>query len=86
MLIGYTSYMTNSNDKESKDSSSRSKRFVAGIIFDTSWRMFVPIIGLAVLGVIIDNEMVTKPFATIAGIIIGVTVSAVLVARQIRKD
>lgn len=50
---------------------------------DTTWRMFVPTVGLTVLGLVIDNHLPTKPWITITGIIVGVIVSAWLVQRQL---
>jgi len=54
-------------------------------IGDTTWRMFIPIIGLAILGVVADLHLHTKPWLTVVGIIIGVAIASVLVLRQIRK-
>lgn len=56
-----------------------------GTIADTTWRMFVPTIGLTVMGVILDNSFGMKPWCTIIGIIIGVGVSGLLVWRQLRQ-
>ncbi len=50
---------------------------------DTTWRMFVPTIGLTILGLVIDNHLPTKPWMTIAGIIIGVIIATWLVRRQL---
>ena len=53
-------------------------------IGSTTWRMFVPTIGLTVLGVIGDNTFSTKPWLTITGIILGIAFAAVLVGRQFK--
>lgn len=54
-------------------------------IGDTTWRMFVPTIGFTILGVIADNSFKTKPWMTIAGIIVGVVLATLLIRRQLKK-
>jgi hypothetical protein len=56
-----------------------------GTIADTTWRMFVPIIGLTILGVFGDNTYHTKPWLTMSGIVLGVAIASLLVIRQIKK-
>lgn len=50
---------------------------------DTTWRMFVPTIGLTVLGLVVDNHYPTKPWATVVGIVFGAALAAWLVRRQL---
>ncbi len=52
---------------------------------DTTWRMFVPIIGLMVLGLLADQWLHTKPWAMIIGLAAGVYLAALLVKRQFKK-
>ena len=59
-------------------------------IGDTTWRMFIPSIGLTLLGVWADGrfytitgESATAPWLMIAGIIVGCTVSFLLVKKQL---
>lgn len=54
-----------------------------GTIADTTWRMFVPIIGLLLFGFWLDNRYATLPWATIVLTIIGIAVAAELVRRQL---
>ena len=49
---------------------------------DTTWRMFVPIIGLTVGGLLLDKQFHTTPWIMIIGIILGVALAAALVRRQ----
>lgn len=56
-----------------------------GTIADTTWRMFIPTIGLTLLGVLGDNTYRTTPWLTTSGIILGVALASVLVIRQIKK-
>lgn len=55
------------------------------IAADTTWRMFVPIIGGTALGVWADNVFATKPWATIAGITVGIAIAAWLVHQQMNR-
>lgn len=55
------------------------------IAADTTWRMFVPIIGGTIGGVWADNTFATKPLWTIVGVSVGVVVAALLVRAQLRK-
>lgn len=50
---------------------------------DTTWRMFVPIIGLAVGGLLLDKQFHTTPVLMIIGIVLGIILAAVLVRRQL---
>ncbi|HMI09779.1 MAG TPA: AtpZ/AtpI family protein [Candidatus Saccharimonadales bacterium] len=52
---------------------------------DTTWRMFVPVIGLLVLGLFVDQWLNTKPWIMIIGLILGVGLAALLVKRQFNK-
>ena len=54
-------------------------------IGDTTWRMFVPTIGLTVLGVYIDKSINTLPWCTLAGIAVGSVIAGMLIRRQLKK-
>lgn len=56
-----------------------------GTIGDTTWRMFVPTIGLTVAGVYADKSFGTKPWLTAGGIILGAAIAGMLVKRQLQK-
>ena len=51
----------------------------------TTWRVFLPTIGLTFLGLWLDNVINMKPWLTFGGIAIGVIVAAVLVWLQVAK-
>jgi hypothetical protein len=59
--------------------------FLLGTMADTTWRMFVPIIGLAIAGVALDVNLHTKPWLTIIGIVLGIAIASVLVLRQVKR-
>lgn len=54
-------------------------------IADTTWRMFVPSIGLTLLGIWCDNKWQTTPWLMFAGIILGLLLAALAVWLQYRK-
>lgn len=53
-------------------------------ILDTTWRVLVPGIAGTSLGLVLDHTWHTTPFVMIAGLVIGVALSAVLVMRQLK--
>ncbi len=58
---------------------------LAGTMIGTMWRMFLPTIGLTLLGLWLDNVSGMKIRWLLAGIISGAIISAILVALQIAK-
>jgi len=48
---------------------------------DTTWRMFIPMVGFTLLGVWADHRLGSKPWLMILGIIVG-TVGAILLVRK----
>jgi hypothetical protein len=54
-------------------------------IADTTWRMFIPTVGLTILGLLADKALKTTPWIMIVGIILGAYLAYVLVRRQIKK-
>lgn len=58
---------------------------LARTMIGTMWRMFLPTIGLTLLGLWLDNVSGTKMRWLLAGIISGAIISAILVALQIAK-
>ena len=50
---------------------------------DTTWRMFVPTVGLLLVGHYLDIRYHTKPWLMLVGVGIGALVAALLVKRQV---
>lgn len=69
----------------SKNTPPASATVLLSDIADTSWRMFVPTIGLTVLGLILDKALHTTPWVMIVGIVLGAGFAALLVRAQFRK-
>ena len=51
---------------------------------DTTWRAFVPTLGGVFVGIGLDALFNSAPIATIACLIIGTILSALLIAKQLR--
>jgi hypothetical protein len=78
---------TSQNDDEKKPVPPDQSTVVLllGDIGDTTWRMFVPTVGLTVLGLLADKWLHTTPWLMSAGIVIGAGIAYLLVRRQIKK-
>jgi hypothetical protein len=85
--IVYTYMGTSQNDDEKKPVPPDHSTVVLllGTIGDTTWRMFVPTIGLTVLGLLADKQLHTMPWMMIVGIVTGSLLAYLLVRRQIKK-
>ena len=57
-----------------------------GTMADTTWRMFVPILGLLFVGIYFDKSWHSFPLMTIIGFVLGVALSALLIRNQFKKD
>lgn len=55
-------------------------------IADTTWRMFVPTIGMLLLGRMIDSSYQTKPWGMVVGVVIGSLVAGLLIKKQLEKE
>ncbi|PID33447.1 hypothetical protein CR969_00720 [Candidatus Saccharibacteria bacterium] len=60
-------------------------KIILGTLGDTTWRMFVPSVGLTLLGVWLDKVFELKPWLMIGGILIGFSLAGLLVKRQIDR-
>ena len=75
----------NDGDKQSTPPDASTVILLLTTIGDTTWRMFVPTIGLTILGLMADKSLNTTPWIMILGIITGAYLAYVLVKRQIKK-
>lgn len=55
-----------------------------GDIANTTWRMFVPTIGLLLLGTYIDSQLGTKPIALLVGAGLGFLLAIWLIIKQVK--
>lgn len=79
------SSLQNDGDKKPTPPDKSTVVLLLGTMGDTTWRMFVPIIGLTVLGLLADKRFHTTPWIMIVGIVLGIALAAVLVRRQMKK-
>lgn len=59
--------------------------YIISTMADTTWRMFLPTIGLMWLGYYLDGQWHTKPLLLLIGAALGGGIAAVLVRLQFRK-
>jgi hypothetical protein len=52
---------------------------------DTTWRMFVPIVGLLLVGRYVDTKTGTKPLLMLMGAFIGSLIAWALIRKQLKK-
>lgn len=78
--------MVKETDISANDTSdSGAMMILARTMIGAMWRMFLPTIGLTLLGLWLDNVSGTKMRWLLAGIISGAIISVTLVALQIAK-
>ena len=78
--------MTKETDISANDiGDSGAMMILARTMIGTMWRMFLPTIGLTLLGLWLDNVSGMKMRWLLAGIISGAIISVILVALQIAK-
>jgi len=77
--------MVKETDISANDSDSGEMTLLTKTIIGTTWRMFLPTIGLTLLGLWLDNVSGMKMRWLLAGIISGAIISVILVALQIAK-
>lgn len=58
-------------------------RYVIATMADTTWRMFVPTIGLLLLGLQFDQANHTLPWGTLIGLAIGSIIAGLLIRQQL---
>lgn len=69
----------------SKVPSSGTALLIFGTIADTTWRLFVPVLGLLFGGMWLDGKTGRKPLFALAGVIIGFLLAAGLMYQQYRQ-
>lgn len=51
---------------------------------DTTWRIAVPVVIFAVLGIVADKQFGTKPWLTLLGMIVGFGFAGLLLKKQLQ--
>lgn len=52
---------------------------------DTTWRMFIPIVGLLLVGRDVDTRLGTKPLLMLVGAAIGALIAGALIRKQLKR-
>ena len=76
---------TNASSNDDKRSLRSDGLYLITSMADTTWRMFVPTIGLLALGYYGDKSFDTTPWLSLAGIICGAAITALLIKQQLQK-
>lgn len=75
---------TRASDENGKEPVSDSVYLIVSMA-DTTWRMFVPTIGLLLAGHYLDTLWHTKPWMMLVGVTIGGAIAGLLIKRQLAK-
>jgi len=75
--------ISDGSKKSQKPAEPEALGVILATIGDTTWRMFVPAVGLTLLGVWADGQFQTKPWLMIIGIVLGFLGAFFLVKKQI---
>ncbi len=82
--------MSSAAAKNSDDKPKPPEKSAALILFaiaaDTTWRMFVPTLGGTALGLWLDTQWHTTPWAGVSGLAIGILITAGLVRQLYKKE
>ncbi|MDO4684339.1 MAG: AtpZ/AtpI family protein [Candidatus Saccharibacteria bacterium] len=70
-----------SSSKNAPSDSPSTTQLLVGTFLDTTWRMFAPVLGLTLVGWVIDKTAHTRPVGTLVGLGLGVLGSAFLTIR-----
>lgn len=76
---------SDSKAETTKTNEAPGKLNVGRELADTTWRMAVPVVLFAGLGIIADRSLATKPWLTLLGTIIGFAGASVLIRYQLRR-
>lgn len=79
------SLASNSGDKQSTQPDRSAVVLMLADIADTTWRMFVPTLGLSALGLWVDTTYDTGPWFSLAGVTVGCGIAALLVKLQFKR-
>lgn len=86
-LVQYANVMADSISPTPGSETTRYKSAIAPVLLDmadTTWRMFVPTIGLLLVGRHFDVQYGTKPWLMLAGAVLGSLVAAMLIRNQLK--
>jgi hypothetical protein len=59
---------------------------VRPMIFDTAWRIVLPVAAMAVLGILADAYFDSKPWLALLGVAVGFVFASILVKHQVADE
>jgi len=59
---------------------------ISRVLFDTAWRIGVPVVAGSVLGLVADSFFGSKPWLSLLGVTIGLAFAGLLVKQQVIED
>jgi F0F1-type ATP synthase assembly protein I len=54
-------------------------------MLDTTWRISVPVVLFACLGIVVDRSTGSRPWMTLLGMVIGLTCAVYLIKKQLNR-
>lgn len=75
----------NNGDEKFEPPSSSTVILLMSTLADTTWRLFVPSVGMTLLGLAADSHFGTKPWLLVSGAILGCALAYLLVRSQMKK-
>lgn len=85
IVYTYMSTSPNSGDDQNVPPDSSTVILLLLTVADTTWRLFIPSVGLAVGGLLLDKQLHTTPWLTALGVIIGGIIAVLLVRLQTKR-
>lgn len=85
IVYKYMSTSPNDRDDQGVPPKPSTVILLALTIADTTWRLFIPSVGLTIVGLLLDKQWHTTPWAMVAGIILGTATAIWLVRAQMKK-
>lgn len=76
---------TSQTTKKSRSAPLSAPLLLVVTALDTTWRIFVPILGGLFLGIGIDSWLGWAPAAMLTGLIVGIIITTLLIIRQLNE-
>lgn len=76
----------NRSDGANQPTRNRVVMYLIVTMADTTWRMFIPVIGLFLAGFWLDKQLNSSPWWMICGIIVGSVLAGLLIRQQLKRS
>ena len=85
LYMGKLPAASDSSDRKGVSVNRSASLMIIATMADTTWRMFVPTVGLIVAGDALDGRFSTRPWLMLTGALTGSLVAALLIKRQLKR-